>query len=361
MPRAETRFRLAAPERRIAELCRVLAGLDVEIAERPGGGRHALFPFGQAELEHAGEEVRFRAEAPDLSGLASVKRTLVGRLGPLVPDGAPDIAWEGDGADLSVPPNFRLMRVVSTREVTPHMRRLTLAGEDMARFASPDHIHVKLLIPPAGGDPAWPTLDAAGRLVPVAEHRRPFVRTYTLRRADPARGQVEIDLVTHGPEGPGSRLALTARPGDEVGMIGPGGSGLHAREADWLLLVGDETALPAIARMLEALPPQARGVVLMEVAGAAERQAIPHPPGVELRWLHRDGAAAGTTRLLLDAALDLPRPGPGIRVFAWAGCEYETFRALRQHWRDQWGLTKQEHLALGYWRRGVREGEFSRH
>ena len=361
MPSAETRFRLSNPERRIAALCEVLAELDVEITGRPEGRRHALFHFGEAELEHGEGEVRFRAEAPDLSGLASVKLTLIGRLAQLVPAEPLDVVWNGDGTELSVPPNFRLMRVVSARWVTPHMRRLTLAGEALDRFASPDHIHVKLLIAPDGGDPAWPTLDASGRLVPVADHRRPAVRTYTLRHVDPVRGEVEIDLVAHGDEGPGSRFALMARPGDEVGMMGPGGSGAHNGAADWILLVGDETALPAIARMAEGLPPDAKGVALIEVADAAEQQAIRHPPGLEIRWLHRGGAPAGTTRHLLEAALALPWPGPDIRVFAWAGCEYETFRALRKHWRESCGLRKEDHLALAYWRHGVREGEFKKH
>ena len=126
--------------------------------------------------------------------------------------------------------------------------------------------------------------------------------------------------------------------------------------ADWYLLVGDETGLPAIGRILEELPATARGVALVEVADAGEELPLARPGNVELRWLHRHGAPAGTSRLLAQAActVEIPRDG---RVFAWAGTEFATFRLLRSHWRDTCGLGKREHLAMAYWRRGRSEDE----
>src|SRR5690606_8894208 len=126
-----------------------------------------------------------------------------------------------------------------------------------------------------------------------SDDKRPKVRTYTIRRIDAAAGTFDADFVLHGDHSVGSRWAINAKPGDIVGVRGP--TGRPVPEADWYLLVGDETALPAIARTLETLPAAARGVALIEVADEGERQAIEHQTGIEVRWLHRNGAEPGTT------------------------------------------------------------------
>ena len=144
-------------------------------------------------------------------------------------------------------------------------------------------------------------------------------------------------------------LFRSAAPGAVLAVASA--ASLGEAPAGWLLLAGDETALPAISRVLAAAAPQTRGVALLEVAGAAEEQPLPAPAGVELRWLHRDGAAPGTTTLLADAVAALPRP-PGEDVFAWVGAESAAVRTVRADLRGRWGLRRGQHHAIGYWRRG---------
>jgi NADPH-dependent ferric siderophore reductase len=130
-----------------------------------------------------------------------------------------------------------------------------------------------------------------------------------------------------------------------------GGGPLGDRPAGWLLLAGDETALPAITRILAAAPPSTRGVALVEVADAAEEQPLPAPEGMAVRWLHRDGTPPGEGTLLADAVAALERP-EGEDLFAWVAAESATVRAVRADLRGRWGLSRAQHHAIGYWRRG---------
>jgi NADPH-dependent ferric siderophore reductase len=127
-------------------------------------------------------------------------------------------------------------------------------------------------------------------------------------------------------------------------------------EADWYLVAGDETALPAIARMLENLPRHARGFALIEVADADEVQPLRQSAQVEVSWLLRNGAAAGTTDLLADAVRRITFPDDGSRVYVWTGCEFKAFQAIRKYLREERRLKKDEHLAVAYWRFGSSEG-----
>jgi NADPH-dependent ferric siderophore reductase len=133
-------------------------------------------------------------------------------------------------------------------------------------------------------------------------------------------------------------------------MTGPGGGG--AAGADWYLLAGDETALPAIGRMLEGLPASAHAVVRIEIADAGEEQPLVSPASLDIAWLHRGAAEAGTTTLLEDAVRAAAFPSDGRRVFAWAGCEHKAFRAIRKFLRAECGLSRDQHLVAAYWRRG---------
>nr|WP_275586590.1 siderophore-interacting protein [Geodermatophilus normandii] len=117
------------------------------------------------------------------------------------------------------------------------------------------------------------------------------------------------------------------------------------------MLAGDETALPAISRILAAADPASRGVALVEVAGPEEEQPLAGPPGVEVHWLHRGGTPPGESTLLADAVAALERPA-GDDVFAWVAAESAAVRAVRADLRGRWGLTRAQHHAIGYWRRG---------
>ncbi len=240
--------------------------------------------------------------------------------------------------------------VLRTSRPTPHLVRVVLGGDGLAGFAPTfADAYVKLVLPPAGAPYTAPfDMDAV-----QAKHPRewwPCLRTYTVRGWDPAAGELVLDVVVHGDEGLAGPWAAAARPGDLVQLLGPGGAYEPSRDVDWHLLAGDETALPAIAASLERLPAGAVARVFVEVADAAEEQDLSAPDGVDVRWLHRGGTLPGESTLLVDAVAALDRPaGP---VFAWVGAESATVRAVRADLRSRWGLSRAEHHAIGYWRRG---------
>lgn len=174
---------------------------------------------------------------------------------------------------------------------------------------------------------------------------------YTIRSIDVARGEVEIDFVIHhGADMPGSRFAVEAAPGDIVGMTGPGGG--DAPEADRLMLAGDETALPAIARILARQPSHVMATVRIEIADAGEEQPLPSAAHVDLQWLHRNGASAGCANLLPDAVRRCVSPDDHNGLFVWVGCEYADFKTIGAYLRGELLLSREQHLAAAFWRRG---------
>ena len=223
--------------------------------------------------------------------------------------------------------------VLGKRPITPHMLRVTLGGEDMLRFpADQASAYVKLLVPGDAGD-------------------RPLLRTYTVReqRAD----AIDIDFALHGEDGgPASRWAMQAQPGDLVELSGPGPKKLVDPTADWMLLIGDMTALPAISVNLEQLPATARGRAVIEVPDAADVQPLKAPTGFAVQWVVNPQPGA-TDAPLRDAVATLDWPDG--RVSVWAACEFSSMRALRRHLREERGLDRKQFYISSYWKLGSDE------
>ncbi|MFC8923643.1 siderophore-interacting protein [Cellulosimicrobium sp. NPDC057127] len=253
--------------------------------------------------------------------------------------------------------------VVATERVTPSMVRVTLGGEGMDHFtpmgfdqwfrlflARPDQESLRL---PTRSSGLWYV-----QYLATPRPKRPFVRCYTVRAVRPELRELDVDFVVHGDEGPASRFALTAQPGDRVGLLDQG-VGYNPRvEHDWTLVVADETGLPAVAGVCGSLPDDARGLAVVEVPDAADVQDFRVPEGVEVRWLPRSGtggdAAAGCDavpgRLALEAvrAAELP-DGP---VYAYAVGESSLATGVRRHRVDDRGVPKANVDFVGYWRHG---------
>ena len=311
----------------------------------------AEFGIGVVDAVAGDAEIRFRVSAADATSLAYLQWGVAEHVCEFAPDTAPEIVWRGGVGPGAALPYFREMLVLSAVQVTPRMRRLTLAGDDLRRF-SHDGQHVRLLLASEKGvKPVWPVMAADGRQA-WPEGPRPVSRVYTIRRIDVAAGEIDIDFVLHeGEEMPGATFALEAGQGDMVGMTGPGGGEL--READWYLLAGDETALPAIGRMLEEMPAGRKVVALIEIADGRERQELRTQAALDLRWLSRDGRPAGATTLLADAVRAAAFPGDGASVFVWVGCEHAAASEIRAHLRKERGLPRGSSLVAAYWRRGA--------
>jgi NADPH-dependent ferric siderophore reductase len=246
---------------------------------------------------------------------------------------------------------LRMLQVIRANPITPSMIRVTLSGEELPGFITAAHDdHVKVFFPAAGSDrPVLPTPGRDGPVFPEGA-ARPVARDYTPRRYDPVANELDIDFVLHG-DGPALSWAAHARPGQFLGVGGPRGSYVLSDEFDWYLLIGDETAIPAIGRRLRELPARSQVIVIAEVAGSAEEHRFESAARVETTWLHRGAAEPGTTDLLRKAVADLRIPsGCG---YAWVAGESETARAIRRLLVDERRLAKERVKAAGYWRRGA--------
>lgn len=291
--------------------------------------------------------LRIETFAPDADRLMEMKYLLASHVGEFNPDNGADILWQGDGEEIASLPNLRRLTVLAISDLSPHMRRITFGSSKLKRFDNQSALHVKLLLPQDEARLCLPRLTAHGTIEWGSDAERAIIRKYTIRRIDPQAGTLDIDFLLHDHGGPGSRFAANARVGDVIGMIGPGGG--SARPAEWNLFAGDETALPAIARLIEALPAGARGVAVIEVADPRDEQKIRQVADIEITWLHRNRSLGTNAFAERVAAIEVPSDKS---VFAWAGTEFSNFRRIRSDWRSIKRLVKNDHLAVSYWRDG---------
>lgn len=330
----------------ISAMCDHLVGHGALPDHAPGIYRLG-FPFGQAQIDLNGAQIRMQATAPDVARLYQLRNILAGHLAEFAPE-ADTLRWTGDATDLTEPPNWRKLRVAAVTDLTPRMRRIRLMGDDLTMFAGLQNIHVRLAFPPQGKPLISPKVSASGRESWPDDPARPMLRRYTVRAIDPAAGWLDVDFVLHEEaSGPGSAFAATAAVGDMIGLIGPGG-GTIPLDRDWYLIAGDETALPAIARMVALLPRTATGHVVIELHDPAEAQPLDTPPGLQVTHVLRDSGLA-------QAVEAIRPPADAALPFVWIGCEYSAFRSLRRHVRDTLGLVKGCHNIVAYWREGVAE------
>lgn len=243
---------------------------------------------------------------------------------------------------------MRLLDVVAVTDITPLMRRIHLKG-DMEGFASLGHAdHIKAFFFPTGVVPMLAPIGPNGAEFPVG--RKPEMRDYTPRYFDAAAGTLELDFVLHG-DGPASSWAAGAKVGDKLVIGGPRGSLIIPAAFDWYLLAGDETALPAIGRRIEELPPGARIIAVIEVENAAEEQLFDTQADLVLHYVHRNGTPAGTTSLILDTIRDIEFP-PG-DAYAYIAGESSMSKAVRTHLTGERGFNPEWVKAAGYWLLGV--------
>jgi NADPH-dependent ferric siderophore reductase len=254
----------------------------------------------------------------------------------------------------------RELHVLRTSQVTPGMRRVTLTGEQLGAFtrdgervpefrSSGFDDDVRLIFGYPGEDsPVLPT-QRNGRLI-FEEGRRQRAKTYTVRRWDPANAQLDLDFVLHG-DGVATEWALACAPGDRLHIAGPIRSRHLPLGTDWLLVGGDETALPAIGRLLEDLPTGTRAQVFIEVAKSSHRQELRSEADVRITWLSREGAPPGSTALLFDA-VRRAQWWPG-RPYVWIAGEAMNVSPIRRYLRDDRGLPPEDIEVTGYWRRSA--------
>lgn len=240
-------------------------------------------------------------------------------------------------------------RVRETRRISPGMVRVELDGDGLAGLATEGWTDAYInAYFPTPERPYPPNFDpATAKQLPAEE--RPCSRRYTVRAWDATTGVLTLDFVVHGDSGVAGPWALHAKPGDILAFTGPSGGYRPDPDADWHLLVGDESALPAIAASLAVLPAGAVAHVFLEVDGPADHLPLETSGDLHLTWLHR-ADSPGNSELLLDALRELKRPAGRVQAFVHG--EAVGNRALRKYLLTEWGIPRSDISVSPYWRRG---------
>ncbi|CAG7573287.1 NADPH-dependent ferric siderophore reductase [Barrientosiimonas humi] len=293
------------------------------------------------------------------------------------------------------PFGFFDVEVTESVRVTPHLVRMTFTGEDLREFAPNGYDQrIKLILPTDGG-----TLDTmprgekwflAWRAMP--QETRPAIRTYTVRAIRNELAEIDVELVDHGDLGPASRFARSGTPGDRILVHGPlaghpdneGGLEFRYDLADQCdqLIVGDDTAAPAICSIVERLPENACGLVCLEVEHAESIQQITAPAGVRVQWVVRQGergaaqqqvvrewldghpsvgTTAGESTVLVDGDEGAywevtTERGAGVPpLSAWIAGESSAVRTLRRILVGDYDVPRSAVAFMGYWREGHQE------
>ena len=239
--------------------------------------------------------------------------------------------------------------VASASWITPSMVRVVLGGPGLHGFEMPDatDAYVNVAIPPTRA-PYDAVFEPRAVREAHAEEVWPFRRRYTVRAWDDVRRLLTLDFVVHGANGIAGPWAADVAPGDVLVFEGPGSGYRPDPEADWHLMAGDESALPAVAASLEAVPAGRTVVVRLVCDGPDHEVPLDSPGDLDLQWLHRAGADEDVD-LLADAVADLDFPEG--RVHAFVHGEAQEIRLVRRHLLTERGLDRRDMSCSPYWRR----------
>jgi NADPH-dependent ferric siderophore reductase len=243
----------------------------------------------------------------------------------------------------------RRATVISTEPLTPGMVRVVLGGEGLEGFHAgefTDH-YVKLQLPAPGADYGT-DFNLAEIQATQPRELWPKTRTYSVSDWDAAAGRLTIDFVVHGDSGVAGPWAARARPGEVLQLGGPGGAYAPSPEADWHLLVGDASVIPAISAALTRIAPGVPVFAVVEIDGVAEEQPLQSPGDLHLSWVLRSRPPGEEPELALAAvkALELPSG----RGQAFVHGEASSVRAVRRHLLVDRGMPAEHLSASGYWK-----------
>ncbi len=247
--------------------------------------------------------------------------------------------------------------VLDVERPTPHLVRVRLGGAGLAGFAvgAETDSYVNLQLVPAGAPYTVPF--DADEVKALPREQQPVGRRYTVRAWDADAGVLTLELVVHG-EGAVAGLAgawaAAAQPGDLLALKGPGGGYAPDPDADAHLMVGDESALPAIAASLERVPSGVPVRVVAVVDGPEGHLELTSPGALEVTWVHRGGA--DDPQVLARAVAAVPRPGGRLQAFVHG--EAEEVKAVRTLLLGPWAIERADLSASPYWRRGMTDEQW---
>ncbi|WP_091229575.1 siderophore-interacting protein [Microbacterium sp. 3J1] len=258
------------------------------------------------------------------------------------------------------------LSVVRTERLSEHWMRVTLGGGEIEKFRPMGFDQWFRLFLPIGGDAGLDRVPAKAnrmfgylKFLRIPDGERPVMRNYTVRAHRPATAdagaEIDVDFVLHGSAsdgtaGPASRWAETCRPGENVLIIDEGLAFNPQRGVDRVVLVGDETALPAIASICASLPETATGTAIIEAPSDEDALEFPHPPGVDVVWTVRPHEFPPGSRAL-PVLRDLPLPDEPFHAYA-AG-EQSLASGVRKLLVSERGVSKDAVSFCGYWKIGA--------
>lgn len=247
------------------------------------------------------------------------------------------------------PLKFRLLRVKAVIQLSEHMKRITLTGEDLADFnsASPDD-HVKVFFPKPGElKPRVPEVGPSGPVIPEGEDR-PIMRDYTPVRFDNAAKELDLEFFLHESSA-ATTWAKGAQVGHYLGIGGPRGSMIVPYDFDWYLMIGDEAAIPSFTRRLRELPAGVTALVFIEVGGPADVRTFESQALVQTQWIYRGARSAGSPELLKKEVLKTAFPHGD--YFSWIATELQCSKDLKEMLETVRGANPDWIKATGYWKK----------
>ncbi|MEO9274228.1 siderophore-interacting protein [Marinomonas sp. 5E14-1] len=230
-------------------------------------------------------------------------------------------------------PQPRKLIIIKKRQISPHMLRVTLGGDEISTIPEDQESgYVKLIFP--NGE------------------EKPLMRTYTIRHQRPT--EIDVDFVLHEDSGPASSWAQNSKVGDSILIGGPGSKRMIHMPSDWYLLASDMTGLPALSVNLEQLPDSAIGYAVIEIINEKDKQPLNHPKGIEIFWLENDSPGEKPDALLNQIKrLDWLEGSVGI----WAACEFSSMKNLRRFFKQEKHLDRQQMYISSYWKQGINEDQ----
>ncbi|MCD2179543.1 siderophore-interacting protein [Rhizobium sp. C1] len=332
--RLKARAKLVEPDQCLEHLVEHLREHDGEIREEEGAFLVTL-PDIRGRMWCDDGLLHVDARSSDAETAYFVRTWLDGVFRHLAGTGPVEIAWKEDWNAGHLPPSFSVLKVEALQTITSRMMRVTLKCPDAARFARADALHVQVLV------------NFADMVAATGGAPAPLIwRRYTVRAVDLAASMIDIDIFLHGEAGPGAAWVRSLRVGDLVGVAGPNGGGIG--QAERFLIAGDETALPAIARIMGLLPQHCVGDVWIETEESAERLPLEVPPGITLTWLARENDAGAALECAINGAL---ARRTAEKTFVWVACEASAASRIRKHVRVAALHDNLDHLIAGYWKR----------
>jgi NADPH-dependent ferric siderophore reductase len=304
--------------------------------------------FGTATIRLEEPKLLIALACPSQTALQMARTSIAEHMFYFAGDEPLELTWS-EPASTARLPNLYEVTVVGAENITPHMRRVTFSCDDVAPFVGGD-MHVRILVPPKGRQPVWPGYRGDGRLAWPDGEDELLVRVYTIRAVDADRRELSIDFWQHpvaGVSTPGADFARDAQAGDRLALLGPGAGSVPSVRS--ILLIGDESALPAIARIAAEVPEGTDMRAIIEVLDAAEEQPLPSAGSLDVRWLHRSSYTAGATGVLAQEAKKAITSADA-ETFIWVACEKADVRSIRAILKER-RHDKSHMYVAWYWER----------